>query len=95
MEVIFHPLVQRDVEEAFSYYRRISERLSDEFRDELRTTIAHIAENPEASHESHGFRRTNLKRFPYHILYEISAARVRVMLVRHNKRNPQYGLSRS
>jgi len=83
------------VEEAFSYYRRISERLSDEFRDELRTTITRIAENPEASHESHGFRRANLKRFPYHVLYEISAARVRVMLVRHNKRNPQYGILRT
>jgi hypothetical protein len=41
-----------------------------------------------------GFRRANLKRFPYHLLYELHPTSLRVVLVRHNKRHPQYGLPR-
>lgn len=38
------------------------------------------------------FDGVNLTRFPYHLLYEVQANAVRVMVVRHNKRNPDYGL---
>jgi plasmid stabilization system protein ParE len=95
MEVVFHPLVRGDVEEALTYYRRISGRLGDEFHDELRGLINQAAENPLRFHQAgQGFRRANLKRFPYHVLYEVRPEALRVMLVRHNKRHPQYGLPR-
>ena len=95
MEVIYHPLVRGDVLEALSYYRIISARLADDFRAELRTRINQAAENPLRFHlVDRGFRRANLKRFPYHVLYEIRPEALRVVLVRHNKRHPQYGLSR-
>ena len=41
-----------------------------------------------------GFRRANLPRFPYHVLYEIHAESLRIMHVRHNKRHPDYGMER-
>jgi len=95
MEVIYHPLVRGDVQEALIYYRKISARLGDEFHAELRDTINRAAENPLRFHPvGEGFRRANLKRFPYHVLYEVRPECVRVMLVRHNKRQPQYGLPR-
>ena len=95
MEVVYHPLVRRDVEEPLSYYREISTRLADEFHAELRSTIDQAAENPLRFHlTDQGFRRANLRRFPYHVLYEIHPERMRVMLVCHNKRHPEYGLPR-
>jgi plasmid stabilization system protein ParE len=95
MEVIYHPLVRADVEEALTYYRKVSPRLTDEFHAELRDIINRAAENPLRFRQAdEGFRRANLIRFPYHLLYEYHTEFVRVMLVRHNKRHPQYGLPR-
>ena len=37
-------------------------------------------------------RRANLKRFPYHFLYRVAGDCVRVLVVRHNRRHPDYGL---
>jgi plasmid stabilization system protein ParE len=41
-----------------------------------------------------GFRRLNLRRFPYHVLYEAKDETIRVMIIRHNKRHPQFGMDR-
>ena len=95
MEIVYHPLVRGDVQEALIYYRKISARLANEFHAELKGTIHRAAENPLRFHEAdQGFRRANLSRFPYHVLYEMRPDCVRVMLVRHNKPHPQYGLPR-
>ena len=95
MEVRYHPLVRQDVLETFRNYQDISPRLADEFDAELKATIAKAAENPLRFHPTdHGFRRANLKRFPYHFLYDIQAAFIRVMIVRHHKRHPDFGMDR-
>lgn len=95
MEVIYHPLVKTDVAEALRYYRKISSRLADELRDELREIILRASENPGRFHPTDkGFRRANLPRFPYHVLYEVRHECLRVMIVRHNKRHPEFGLER-
>ncbi len=96
MEVNYHPLVKRDVVEALKYYSEISSRLAGEFDDEVRELIAKAADNPLRSHPvGRGFRRANLRRFPYHVLYEIREESIRVMHVRHNKRHPDYGMERA
>jgi toxin ParE1/3/4 len=95
MDVTYHPLVQRDVVEILRYYRRITPRLADEFRDELREMINRVAENPQRFHPvGNGFHRANLRRFPYHVIYELKPDTLRVMVVRHNKRRPQFGMER-
>ena len=95
MEVIYHPLARGDVEETLTYYQRITARLAEEFHAELRNTINQVADNPLRFHlVEQGFQRANLHRFPYHLLFEVRPECVRVMLVRHNKRHPQYGLPR-
>jgi hypothetical protein len=72
VEVTYHPLVRRDMTEAIRYYNAISTRLADEFEEEMRLIIAQAAADPRRFHPAdHGFRRANLRRFPYHILYEI------------------------
>jgi hypothetical protein len=41
-----------------------------------------------------GFRRANLKRFPYHFIYRELPDGIRVNLVRHHRRHPDYGMER-
>ena len=95
MKVTYHPSVQKDINEALSYYRKISEKLADDFWDELMSAIEHTNLNPKASHFADcGLRRTNLTRFPYHFLYEILEGRIRIAVVRHHKRSPSFGIRR-
>jgi hypothetical protein len=72
----------------------VSERLEGkEFTAELRRVIAVAAANPGRFHLSKpGFHRANLKRFPYHFIYRELADGIRVTLVRHHRRNPDYGM---
>jgi plasmid stabilization system protein ParE len=96
MRVTYHPQVRQDVLEASERYHAISPRLAAAFIAELKATIAKAGENPLRFHPvDQGFRRANLKRFPYHILYDVKAASIRVMIVRHHSRHPQFGLDRS
>jgi hypothetical protein len=95
VEVIYHPLVKRDMAEALKYYDSIATKLADEFEAELKALIENTAKNPLRHHlAGPGFRRANCARFPYHMLYEIHACGLRIMLIRHNKRHPNYGLKR-
>ena len=95
MEVKYHPLVRQDVLEAARMYHDISPRLAEEFDADLKATIAKAAANPMRFHMAdRGFRRANLKRFPYHFLYDIQPDFIRVMIVRHHKRHPELGLDR-
>ena len=95
MEVIYHPLVRRDLVEILRYYRKISDQLADEVHAEFKHTIDLASETPlRFPPTERGFRRANLSRFPYHVLYEACAGFIRVMLVRHHKRHPQFGLER-
>lgn len=81
--------------EALRYYAGISSALADEFNEEVRSAIAQVAANPLRFHlVRQGFRRANLQRFPYHILYEFREHDLRVMHIRHNKRHPDYGMTR-
>ena len=95
MEVTYHPLVRRDISEALHYYHKISPRLADEFYAELRVLIDRAAEQPLRFHlAARELRRINLRRFPYHVLYDIHSAAIRILVIRHNKRHPDYGLNR-
>jgi toxin ParE1/3/4 len=95
MEIVFHPLVRRDIQQPIQYYKTISDQLAQEFRSELKEVLDQVTRNPLRFHiTDRGFRRANFQRFPYHLLYDVTADHVRVMLLRHNKRNPQYGLKR-
>ena len=95
MKVVFHPLVRRDVIALKRYYRRVSSRLAREFEEELRSIVNAAAANPNRFHPvDRGFRRANLQRFPYHVLYEVQSDAIRVMIVKHHKRAPELGIDR-
>lgn len=95
MNVQYHPAVEKDILEALKYYDEISPILGDEFKKELQHFVALAVTNPGRFHlVSAKFRRANLRRFPYHFLYREIPDGIRVTLVRHHKRHPDYGVER-
>jgi plasmid stabilization system protein ParE len=95
MTITYHPSVQRDVNGILEYYNSVSARLADEFWEELMSRIEAARKNPEHFHLSDlSLRRANLQKFPYHFLFRIVPGKIRVIVVRHNRRHPGYGLGR-
>lgn len=95
MTITFNALVQNDVSGILKKYDAISPNLGDEFWRELNSKINTAAQNPLRSHlVGAEFRRVNLPNFPYHFVYRILPDRIRVIVVRHHRRNPQFGLRR-
>ncbi len=95
MRIEYHPAVERDVAEALRRYNAVSQRLAEEFKAELRRAIALAAVKPGRFHLiKPGLHRANLKRFPYHFIYRELADGIRVTLVRHHRRHPEFGMER-
>ena len=95
MEFLFHPLVGREARKIEREYRDVSDHLADRFWIELNEGIDDVFEHPERHHfDSSGYRRRNLQKFPFHILFETRLDAVRIMVVRHHSRNPSYGMRR-
>ena len=95
MNVEYHPAVEQDVAEALRRYDAVSQRLGDEFKTELRRTIAMAASNPGRFHLiKTTLHRANLKRFPYHVVYRELTDGIRVTLVRHHRRDPGFEMER-
>ena len=92
MKVGYHPDVQKDVNRVLRRYDEVSNRLADEFWDELMWFIQMATENPSRFHPAvRDLRRANLKRFPYHFLFRVLPDRIRVTVVRHHKQGPRFG----
>jgi plasmid stabilization system protein ParE len=95
MRIEYHPSVRQDVVEAMRRYKNVSKRLAADFKAELRGTIAIAAASPSRFHPvKPGFRRANLRRFPYHFIYRELPEGIRVILVRHHRRHPDTGIDR-
>lgn len=95
MRVEFHPAVELDVAEVLRRYDSVSARLGEDFQAELRRVIALAAGKPGRFHSiKTGLHRANLKRFPYHFVYRELPDRIRVTLLRHHRRDPEFGLER-
>ena len=94
MNLIYHRRVQGDVSAVLDYYDEVGgSGLGDAFFDEFMAYVALALENPNRFHPIEGdLRRANLERFPYHFLYRIHGDTVRILVVRHNHRDPNYGL---
>ena len=95
MDVRFHRRVQTDLNGILDLYFDVSEELGDDFFAEFTTCVAKAAANPRFFHfDASGLRRCNFDRFPYHFLYDIAAGSIRIWVVRHDHRNPKFGVRR-
>ena len=91
MKLRFHPLVQRDIDEALSYYEERSTKAAERFWKALDTRLHEIALSPKRFgfiDEKRRMRRVALREFPYLIIYYESSKGTKITCVKHEKRHP-------
>jgi hypothetical protein len=94
-DIVYHPKVPGEVRGFLTHYDEISPKLGDAFWDELNEAIEHARSHPERHHfDRTGRRRSNLRRFPIHILFRILPDAIRVTAIRHDREDPSYGAKR-
>jgi len=78
------------------YLLHAGAEIATEFYDEFKRCRQIIAERPMSYPiVRNEIRRINLHRFPYHMLYQIvDDAFVKVLAVKHDHRDPDFGLDR-
>jgi len=96
MRLALHPKVYSDVDAILKHYESVAGLgMADEFHAELRRLMSMAAERPQSfSIRERDVRRVNLTRFPYHFLFRIIGEKVRILVVRHHRRHPSWGLDR-
>jgi hypothetical protein len=95
VSIEYHPAVEQDVAEALQRYDAVSQKLGNEFKAELRRMISLAAKSPDRFHQIKSrVHRANLLRFPYHFIYREIPDGIRITLVRHHHRHPEFGLKR-
>ena len=95
MRIIRHPKLAQDIRDAAMHYEEISERVLSAFWRELDLVLASIEQNPRSNHfDSCGLRRANLRKFPYHLLYELDEEAIYLVVLRHDRRHPDHGIDR-
>ncbi|MGB7070498.1 MAG: type II toxin-antitoxin system RelE/ParE family toxin [Pyrinomonadaceae bacterium] len=97
MIVILHPEVDSDLLKAMEYYEREAHsELALEFYVEFRRCAGEIGRRPASFlSASNGLRRMNLRRFPFHILFDIlDESTVEIFVVKHDRRDQDFGIDR-
>src|SRR6476659_8138963 len=92
----YHELARKEVIEAVEHYAHIRPQLATEFLAELTAGIEAILATPQTFEQARpGIRRYLLDRFPYGIYYRRpDADTVRIIVVRHHSRRPDFGMRR-
>jgi hypothetical protein len=79
-----------ELSDAIARYEEIEPGLGVRLKEEVRAAILWIAANPEIPRlRPKGYRRVNLKIFPYFVAYFIW-----ILAVAHGHRRPEYWLKR-
>ena len=94
----FHPLVQKDLNEILAYYEQeANPAVADRFETEFRDALAAIKENPRHFPyylRQRRYRRFALPTFPHLILFRETSISIRIMVLKHVKRSPGFGMRR-
>ncbi len=97
MNLEYNRAVDPEVLEIVEYYKDLGgTELASEFFDELLDFIDRIASRPESFRiHRDQIRRAKLARFPYNILFRlVDEQTVRILVVRHDRSHPSFGLDR-
>jgi len=96
MRVEYHPAIEQELRNIIDYYNQCSQSLGIAFLNEFERQIFKTAALPtQWQVVESDIRRALMKRFPYVIYFRVPANDVlRVMVVKHQRRHPDYGLSR-
>jgi len=98
MLIIIAEEADSEIEEAARWYEERSERAKQRFLQELQQTVEGIAKMPtrfmKMRHDP-GLQRALMNRYPYLILFRVvDSNTIRIVAVKHEKRDPNYGIFR-
>ena len=94
-EVSILPLAEAEIREAFHWYFERSPLAADAFRTEVIGAIDRL--ETDASMwpvDDDGLHYCHLRRFPFTIHYQLTAEKVTVIAVAHQRRRPGYWQAR-
>lgn len=96
MRVEYHPAVELELREIQLYYDERLPGLGARFIDEFERQVLLLATTPERWMAVTGdIRRCLMRRFPYIIYFRcVSPDRLRITVVKHQRRHPDYGRTR-
>jgi plasmid stabilization system protein ParE len=95
MKITFLQEAELEFLDAISYYESQQPGLGQRFKDELDRTVLWVAEHPEVCRlRPGGYRRINLRVFPYYIPYIVRDTKFWVIAVAHSRRRPEYWIQR-
>jgi len=97
MRIEYHPALQKDLQEVIDFYNSRSPGLGSEFLSNFEQQILRIAVSPRLWRTVEGdIRRTLMPRFPYCIYFRvINDEVIRITVIKHQRRHPNYGLDRN
>lgn len=95
MKLVVLPQAAQEFEDAAAYYDRQEPGLGGRFREEVAGHVRWIVANASVpSTRPGGYRRVNLKVFPYYLSYQLKGDTVWILAVAHGRRKPEYWISR-
>ena len=95
MKIIFLPQAKVELLDAIADYEAASGGLGQRFKDEANRCILWIAEHHELYRlRPQGYRRINLRVFPFHILFITRGSKLWILAVAHGSRKPEYWIDR-
>ena len=91
----FHPPADLELTEAAQFYEAQAPGLGAGFLDEVERLLHLLTTYPELGRpRSGGVRTIPTRRFPYSLVYTLSAGRLFVLAVAHQRRRPRYWAGR-
>ncbi len=85
-----------ELTDAIKRYESIEPGLGARLKDEVKSAVNWIDGHPGLPRiRSHGWRRVNLKIFPYYIAYLVHDEQIWVLAIAHSARRPEYWITRS
>lgn len=98
MRAEFHPKIEAEFLDAVRFYeKKGGEGVATRFRSDFEACVTAIEKTPTSFPYYSGarrLRRIRLKRFPYLLIYREIKSGVRVIVLRHERRHPDFGLDR-
>lgn len=86
---------EAELADAIAYYESREPGLGVRLKQEARLTLDWVERNPELARlRPNGYRRVNLKVFPYSLAYVIWRETIWVLAFAHGARRPEYWIGR-
>ena len=96
MKVEYDPRAVSDLNHSVDYYNRQRSGLGDELRSEVYSAIDRVCASPtQYPMVENNLRRSLVHRFPYSVLFRlIESDSIRILVIRHQRRHPRFGIYR-